>query len=221
MHDSGTGNLVMPVIKIEHISEDSVWGLWKIEEDQETLLRNAVLSGEEVSEMDRIANPRRKTEWLASRVMLKTIMDSLGIPYRGLRKNEASKPYLVNDGFHISLAHSFPIAGAMVNRNSPCGIDIEKPKPALFTIATKFLSDEEWNTIPKRLPELCLAWAVKEVLYKLYGDKRISFRENLVLHPFIYSPKGRIRACIRRMGESKSVNLGYEQAGDMMVCYSL
>jgi len=211
----------MPIVKIENISQESILGIWKITENADVLLQEAILSEEELNELSRITNFRRKKEWLSARIILKSLMKSIGVPYEGTYKNEFSKPYLIRNGFHISIAHSFPLAGAMIHKSKPCGMDIEMPKPSLFYIAPKFLNNREDEWIIRKPMDLCLAWAAKEVMYKLCGKKDLSFRENLTLEPYECRSKGEIHVEVNDEGERERVALEYEQIDEMMVCYSL
>ncbi len=211
----------MPVVKIENINEECTWGLWKITENSEVLEKEARFSEEEKTELTKISNPRRKKEWLAARVILKRIMEKLNVMYEGIRKDDACKPYLVHNGYHISLAHSFPYAGAIVNKSKPCGIDIEKPKPALYFIASKFLNDQEDKYVAKKPEDLCLAWAAKEVMFKLYGKKDLSFRDNLLIQPYEYRDKGRIKVHINYPDYQDLTSLQYERVENTVICHSL
>jgi 4'-phosphopantetheinyl transferase len=211
----------MPIVKIENLNEECTWGLWKITENSEVLEKEASFSEEEKIELTKISNPRRKKEWLAARVTLKRIMEKLNIPYEGIRKDESCKPYLIRNGYHISLAHSFPYAGAIVNRTSPCGIDIEKPKPALYFIAPKFLSEKEDEYIVKKPVDLCLAWAAKEVMFKLYGKKDLSFKDNLQIQPYKCTDKGQINVRIQHLDYQHLTPLQYEQLEDTVICHSI
>lgn len=211
----------MPIVKIENINEDCSLGLWKIDENTDLLFQSCLLSEEEKTELGKINFLRRKKEWLAARVLLRALIEGLGIPYNGIHKDEHCKPFLISNGYHISIAHSFPLAGVIINRRHACGIDIEKPKPSLFHIAPKFLSEKESDYVQKKPADLCLAWAAKEVMFKLYGRKKISFRENLLINPYIAEAKGQIEACIRFGEDNVPVKLNYEQLEDTLICYSL
>ncbi|MFC2125132.1 4'-phosphopantetheinyl transferase family protein [Bacteroidota bacterium] len=213
----------MPVVKIENISDDSCWGLWKIEETPESLMDLSFLSNEEIEELSRISNLKRKKEWLGARALLKYVINKhLSWDYRGTFKDENNKPFLHNHSAHISIAHSFPYAVALLNRNSACGIDIEKPKPALFHVAPKFLNTYEFKNI-KHMPEnLCLTWAAKEVLYKLHGKQKLSFKENLHIDPeSLNSKKGLINAEIELSETCTKYSLVYEIMESYVICYSL
>ena len=213
----------MPVVKIEDINKDSCWGLWKIEETTDALQNLSFLSKEELNELNQITNLRRKKEWLGARALLKHIIDKyLVMEYHGTYKDEHNKPFLHNHSAHISIAHCFPYATTLVNRNHPCGIDIETPKPALFHVAPKFLNTEELKNIKYKPKDLCLAWTAKEVLYKLHGKQKLSFRENLHIVPKSpKSKKGQITAEIELSETTNRYTLVYEILENYMICYSL
>ena len=211
----------MPVVKIENINDDSFWGLWKIEETTDSLLSKSYLSEEEINELSHISNLKRKKEWLGARVMLKQLIEQCSLPYYGTYKDENKKPYLHTIKYHISIAHCFPFAVTLVNKKHACGIDIEKPKPALFHIAPKFLATDEISSIKQKPDDLCLAWAAKEVLYKLHGNRKLSFKENLHLEPYSLDNKqGNIKARIALSHYCNLYLLGYEILDGFLVCYS-
>ena len=133
----------MPIVKVETIEEQAIWGVWKIEEDNDFLLSNDVLSSGESDELAIINLEKRRHEWLAARIMLKQLHDHISIPFSGTEKDENKKPFLINSSYHISLAHCYPYAAAMIHFNHSCGIDIETPKPVLLKLAAKYLSEEE------------------------------------------------------------------------------
>jgi len=213
----------MPVVKIENISDDSCWGLWKIEETTESLMNLTFLSDDEINELNHITNLKRKKEWLGARALVKHVINkNLSLEYRGTFKDENNKPFLHGHAAHISIAHCFPYAVTIINRINACGIDIEKPKPALFHVAPKFLSAHELGSI-KHIPvDLCLAWAAKEVLFKLHGKQKLSFKENLHIDPdSLNSKKGHITAEIELSGTSNYYSLVYEIMEGYVICYSL
>jgi len=213
----------MPLIKIDNISNYSCWGLWKIEETTESLQNQSFLSHEELTELEHISNLKRKKEWLGARVLLKDIISNhLSLEYHGTHKDEHNKPFLHHHDIHISIAHCFPFAVTLINRNHACGIDIETPKPALFHVASKFLSIEELKVIKNKPDDLCLAWSAKEVLYKMLGQKKINFKNNLHIIPeSLKSKQGRIKAEIELPEITYTVTLVYEIRENYIICYSL
>jgi phosphopantetheinyl transferase len=206
----------MPIVQIKHINEDAMYGLWKIGENVDFLLQHSYLSKQERNEFNRIQNVKRQKEWLSARIVLLTLCKELKIKYKGTYKNENNKPHLIGLPWHISISHSFPYASALLSTKRPCGIDIEKAKPALFHISKRFLNDLEMKFIPRDPKYLCAAWAAKEVLFKIYGRKNLSFKKNLLLSPFDIKLQGHIKL---DMGTGDFL-LQYFLLNDFIVCHS-
>ncbi|MBS0000121.1 MAG: 4'-phosphopantetheinyl transferase superfamily protein [Cyclobacteriaceae bacterium] len=210
----------MPIIKIEHVNPDICWGIWKIDESIEILYQEACLSEKEFSEYEKYTHPKRKKEWLGARNILNVLLDHCGYDYFGLIKDKFNKPILKNNTVHISLAHSFPYAVALIHRNDPCGIDIEKAKPALNQVAYRFLNEHELLFIDQRLESLCLAWTAKEALYKMYGEIGLSFKNNIFLEPFEPENEGEIRAGVVVNNRRNTHMLEYRQVDGFYICFS-
>lgn len=211
----------MPGIKLENINEGVCWGLWKIEENADYLTQEATLTPEEEEELHKISNIKRKKEWLAARVMLKTIVNQCGHDYKGLRKDKYNKPHLYEVPYQISLAHCFPFATALVNKKFSCGIDIEKPKPALFHVSRKFLNESEQSYIPREPDTLCLVWAAKEVLYKIHGRRYLSFQKHMQICPFTLEQSGNLKAKIKISDFEQEFQLQFLFLDDHLICYSV
>jgi 4'-phosphopantetheinyl transferase len=212
--------LDMPIIKIEQVNPDICLGIWKIEESIETLLREASLSDSEISEFRKYSHPKRQKEWLGARNILNILLNFCGYDYYGLSKGKLNKPVLMNNTIHISLAHSFPYAVALIHRTLPCGIDIEKAKPALIQVRDRFLNEQELLFIRNRLESLCLAWAAKESLYKIYGEMGLSFKNNMFLKPFEPGEKGEIRADVVVNNQRHSHLLIYRSVDGFYICFN-
>lgn len=210
----------MPIVSIKQINENITFGVWKIEENADSLLKNTILSKYEKAEFDKIQNVRRIKEWLAARAMLFSICKEANLKYKGMYKDEQNKPHLIGLPFHISISHSFPYATALLSMKRPCGIDIEKVKPALFHVAHRFLSDKELEEIPKDVYYLCSAWAAKEVLFKICGRKNLVFKKNISLSPYELKPEGQILGHISLDMGTGDYLLQYFQLGEFIICHS-
>jgi phosphopantetheinyl transferase len=210
----------MSVIKIEHINENAAYSLWKIEENVNFLLKHTRLSKLERTEFKKIQNVKRKKEWLSARASLLSLCKVMNIKFKGTYKDENSKPHLIGCPWHISLSHSFPYAAAMIHKKEACGIDIEKPKPALFQVSSRFLNEQELNQIPRDPQNLCAAWAAKEVLFKIHGKGSLSFKNNLLLSPYELKQKGQIHGHIKLDMGTGNYLLQYFQLDEFIVCYS-
>ena len=152
------------------------------------------LPASDLVEWHTIRHPRKSLEWLASRAALAAILNEVGLSVPGLRKDDKGKPYLNNDAYHISLANSYPYGIAMVHRCAPIGIDIELPSDKLLRTQHKFLSPAELEMADNRISHLCVHWCIKEALYKLYGRKLLSFKDQIRIHSLRFTNSIRAEA---------------------------
>jgi len=171
----------MPVVKTTKINEKSTYAIWEVTEGLEELksLANQIphlqLPDEDVS------NEIKQIEWIAGRLLLAALTKDRGYEYLGIYKDEYGKPHLKGNECHISLSHSYPYVVAIIHEDKAVGIDVEQPKEKLLRIAHKFLSEEEQDRCGEDTSLLCTYWCAKEALYKLYGKKKLIFKENLVV----------------------------------------
>lgn len=173
----------MPIVKIENISDNSSVILWEVTETFEELTNLGKEQGIQPPETD-IHNEIKKMEWTVGRLALKALIESIGLEYEGIIKDEHGKPHLKEIAGEISLTHSFPWIGAIYNAEKTVGIDWEQPKLKMLRIAHKFLSDKELEHAQEDINKICVYWCAKEALYKLYGKKSIIFKEQLPIEPF-------------------------------------
>jgi 4'-phosphopantetheinyl transferase EntD len=210
----------MPVVKIENIREGVAWGLWKIDENYDKLINSIPFTDSDFAEFSKISNQKRRMEWLGARMLVKNMLENWNLPYNGLIKDAHEKPFLHKEQPFVSLAHCFPYATIMLDSQNPCGIDIEKPKETLYHISHKFLNKPEIQHINGNLEKLCIAWAIKEVLFKIQGKKYLSFQENMLVEPFDAAPHQIIKAQIRKDGITKHFKLMYHIIDDHYICYN-
>lgn len=172
----------MALAKLVRINDGSFWAAWKIEETPAALMTCTQLPASDLAEWHTIRHPRKSLEWLASRAALAVILNEVGLPVSGIHKDDKGKPHLNNDAYHISLANSYPYGIAMVHNHAFVGIDIELPSEKLLRTQHKFLNQAEIEAAGNRLPHLCAYWCAKEALYKLYGRKLLSFKDQIRVH---------------------------------------
>ncbi len=211
----------MPIVKIENINKAVSWSLWKIEETADSLLQSSFLSKEETKSIKKISHDKRKKEWLAARLALQTVLQENGYRYKGLKKDPYYKPYPIGLPVHVSLAHSFPYAVAIFNKTSPCGIDIERPKSSLHRVCHRYLNRNELKYIQSDPRDLCVSWTAKEVLYKLCGKNKISFKSNMILDPFELKEEGEIKATIKFQDLNKRFILSYRLFDGFYICHNV
>lgn len=208
----------MPLVKIENIHEGVSWGLWKIEESTEELTSSIPIADEESIELTRISNEKRKKEWLGARILMRSILDQWSMHYQGIYKDDHEKPHLIGLPGHISISHAYPYATAIVSRDHPCGIDIERPKEALFQIAGKFLHPSESSFAQDGIEKLCISWAAKEVIYKIHGKKYLSFKDQIIIDPFSPEESGHIEVNLIEPAHQKKYTLTYRSLDHHVIC---
>jgi phosphopantetheinyl transferase len=149
----------------------------------------------------------RKKEFLAIRLLLAQMIDEQAeIVYTAL-----SKPLLTGKRKHVSISHSRNLA-ALILSDYPAGIDTEETLRKVGDIAPRFLSEEElaW-TRNSPDPELALifCWSAKESLYKMIGEKGISFRNQLFLPETKLVTDGSVTAYYRKSGKTAEIELNF------------
>jgi 4'-phosphopantetheinyl transferase len=194
----------MPVAKMTKLGRDGCWALWKIEEDEETLSRQAMESCPE-----ELTSAQKRLEYLAGRALMKSLVEDLGMKYTGMRKDAAGKPFLKDTAYQVSLSHSFPYAAAQIHRDMPVGIDVEQPKEKLLRIASRVLSERELQDVGHDPVKHCIYWCAKETMYKIYGKRGLHFNSQLLVDPFVLASAGRLSGRILADGTEVIVNLEY------------
>jgi 4'-phosphopantetheinyl transferase len=177
----------MPVDRIFN-RPDSIWGFWRILEEERSLA--AEVPFEKIS--DTITNPLKRLEFLAGRVLIKSLLKNWNVEYNGLTKDLFGKPFLTNSDIQISLSHSYPYVAAILHRNKKVGIDLEQPKDKLLRIAPRVLAENELIDAGNDIVKHCVYWCAKEALIKIYGKKDLILTKNLLITPFSLTPEGHL-----------------------------
>lgn len=199
----------MPIQEIKTLSNSRSVAIWHITEHYEALLKASTLSENELVFLKSFKSEVKRKEWLAGRLAIKGLIESIGIDYQGIKKTDYGKPLLIAQNGEISLSHSFPYVAVIYDSTDQVGIDLEQPTPKLRRIAKRFLSIQEQGFAGDSTTQLCICWCAKETLYKIYSLKGLIFKENLVLEPFKTAAKGIISGSIIVNNTEKKYNLQY------------
>ena len=178
----------MAVVFSKNISEQCILTLWKIEEEADFFLKYLHIKEENLATCSNATHPAKQLEWLASRTCVKYTVELLEHNYHGIEKDEYNNPYLPKIQGFVSLSHTNEYAVAVVNLGEEVGIDIEKISEKLNRVAHKFLSEKEHLHTGEDLLKMCIYWCAKESLYKWYGKKNLSFKDNIFIEPFEGNP---------------------------------
>ncbi|NOS55873.1 MAG: 4'-phosphopantetheinyl transferase superfamily protein [Cyclobacteriaceae bacterium] len=205
----------MPLYNLKNTGTESAWGIWKVEESAEEL---AFTAFEEAPEG--IIHLTKRLEWLASRVLVRTLLEQNDLPYSGIHKDEFGKPFLRELTHHVSLSHAYPYVAVQLDKNKSVGIDIEQPTEKLLRVAPRVLSMEELENAGSDIRKHCVYWCAKEALYKVYGKRGLHFAEQLLVEPFILEETGDLNGTITVREEKLNVALSYEIEPEFVVVYT-
>jgi phosphopantetheinyl transferase len=210
----------MALVYLKEINQHTRFAIWKIEESADELLSKLQLSRSERAFLERLNKGKRTLNWLGTRVLLRSMLDTPG--YIDCPSDENGKPYLVNFPHKISLSHSFDYATVMLSTTHEVGIDMELVKPKIELIANKFMQEGELKQLTDNqyIEQLYVYWCAKEAVYKLQGKKGVSFKDNIWVEPFSYqSEGGYITAHLRGPYQNATYTVYYERFQEYMLGY--
>lgn len=199
----------MPLLLSKKIDEHSAYAVWNI---QETFLELPYLSPEP---FPADLNPVRQAEWIVGRILVKSLCDSFDIEYEGISKQENGKPYLKNSYANISISHSFPIAAAMIHLKKPCGIDMERPREKHVFVRDKFLHPSEMQ-YKDDIAKLCTIWGAKEVVYKIFGRRFLSLKDEIKI---AFKSDSLMTGEILKEGHEDTHEIHYEWVKDYLLAF--
>lgn len=209
----------MPLLLHKEIKDQGEIGLWKITETPEFFLSHLLLSAEEKAHLEALP-PRKQMEWLSSRYLLHFMS---GRKERGrCIIDKYGKPYLENSAFDISISHSHGIVAVFAGPGE-VGVDVQKIVAKIERIAQKFMRPEELACLSeeKRMEHLHIFWGAKESLYKAYGKKELSFKNNIKVEPFDYVAFGQNKGYVQYKGYRKSFDIQFQQYEDNVLVYCI
>lgn len=201
----------MPKLLSKLISPNSAYAVWNIQETNQMLLD---LTKEEPPQN---LHPTRQAEWVVGRILVESLCIQFGIRYQGIETYETGKPFLTGQKAQISISHSFPMAAAMIHLDKSCGIDLERARRKLLTIQDKFLNKEE-HLFANDIDKLCAVWCGKEVLYKIYGRKKLSMKEETTI---AFESDNVLIGYIHKDEVREEYKIHYEPVKDYYLAYSL
>jgi len=209
----------MAIAYKKQIDDDTEFALWKIEEQTDDLYSQLQLNEHEKAYVEQLSHGKRHLHWLGTRVLLRKMLNTE--EYIDCRVDEHGKPYLVELPYHISLSHSFDYAAVMISKTRPVGIDIEQIKEKVERIAHKFMKPDEMAFISDehKIQQLYVCWCAKEAVYKCYGQKEVSFADNISLKPFNFDKIGNVNAHLSKEAVSLDYRVDYLQYEDYMIGY--
>ena len=199
----------MGCITKHYLNESAILGVWKIEEDINTLLEMVELDNEDRKRFRGYASTSRKLEFLSVRALLAEL---LGKEAR-IVYNKNNKPFLRDGSRFISISHSHKLTAILCSVNEKVGIDLEYMSSNIGAIAFKFLNRKEKITKndENRKYHLYIHWCAKESLYKICDKEGISIRNNITIEPFEVLESGEIKGKVQTNKINESFDLFYSR----------
>ena len=162
----------MPIIKIKKTKEYA-YGIWKITENNDSLLQKLNPNNEELSQLKKISHLERKAQSISAKLILNelaqqkiTVLYQNNIPY--------CKEYS-----NISISHSDRYSVVLISKKN-IGIDLQIYSEKLNKIKNKFMNKNEIKN-NHSLDEIHQIWASKEAIYKALKGAKCSLKENIFL----------------------------------------
>jgi hypothetical protein len=126
----------MGCISKHYLNDYTILGVWKIEEDLDTLLGMVEMDAEDKRKYKGFASTSRKLEFLSVRALLAEL---LGKDAR-IVYNKNNKPFLKDGSRFISISHSYKLTAILLSTNERVGIDLEYMSTNIGRIAFKFIN---------------------------------------------------------------------------------
>ncbi|MFC7524942.1 4'-phosphopantetheinyl transferase family protein [Parapedobacter sp. GCM10030251] len=208
----------MALVYLRELDNKVRFAIWRIEESAEDLIGRLQLDERERAVLSGLNKGKRTLHWLATRVLLRKMLNTPG--YINCPSDENGKPYLANFPQRISLTHSFDYAAVMMSDDGEVGIDLELVKPKILRIADKFMKPEELEVIGNNhIEKLYACWCAKEAVYKLQGNKGVSFKDNMTIQPFDFQDQGVLFLELDAPNRKELFKVYYEKFQEYMLGY--
>jgi 4'-phosphopantetheinyl transferase len=208
----------MGCISKHYLNEFSILGVWKIEEDLNTLFDLVSLDNDEKKKYKGFSSTSRKLEYLSVRALLAELIGKeTKIVY-----NKNNKPFLSDGSRFISISHSHKLTSILLSTNEKVGIDLEYMSSNIAAIAFKFINVKEKVSleIEKRRYHLYIHWCAKEALYKICDKEGISIRNNITIEPFMVAEAGEIKGRVHTNKINESFDLFYSRYDNYAIVWT-
>ena len=161
---------------------------------------------------NQITSDKRRQEWLAIRALLHTA----GCKTEQLVYSETGQPRINHPEYTgISISHSDKLAGLILHRLSPVGLDIENRNRNFIRVGKKYLSPEE-RLLAGTIPDgYGLFWCIKEAVFKAAGIPGILFADQIR----ISSDKKNTLTAKLIFNDEHSFSLNFLKMGDQLIVY--
>ncbi len=170
------------------------------------------LSFKDLKFFSSLKNVQRKNEYLATRILLHSLNPTYEIKY-----DKNGRPSLAGSEKHISISHSKDVVAIIVSDNSEAAIDVQYFDNKVLGLRKKFLSAKETRLIAKEdVTNNCLAWSVKESLFKSIRQENVPFNTCLNI---ISINTNFVESKVIHPNVSKNVRVNYKVFDNFVMTY--
>ncbi len=132
-----------------------------------------LLSTREKTKLQSFGSKKRQLQWLAVRFLT---YEKFGIDEE-IQYSPAGQPLL--NCCQISISHTGQLVAVAIS-NSALGLDVEQINRNFRRIAVKYVNDSEQKATTTQ--HLALLWSAKEAVYKLWAERGLGFKQNIILN---------------------------------------
>jgi phosphopantetheinyl transferase len=208
----------MPLYKTITVNEDISLAIWRVEESEDILWKGVELSPHCQERFNGMKSQLHRRAFLSIRHLLA----NYGYVDADLFYDQNGKPHLRDNNF-ISITHSHNFTGIIISKAGEVGIDIEMQREKILRIAHKFTPFEEYRTLANTaaiIRKLTIVWGAKESLYKIYGQKGLSFLHHIDVQDFGFDEL-KTSADISYKGDLSSYAIDFLEFEDFTCVYAL
>ncbi len=208
----------MGCITKHYLNKETVIGVWKIEEDLETLLTMVDMSPEDRKRYEVFRSNSRKTEFLSVRALL---AEMLGRDAR-IVYNKNNKPFIKDGSHFISITHSNKLTAILISKDERVGIDLEYMRVNINAFASKFLNKREKITRrwADRTYHLYIHWCAKEAMYKICDKEGINIVNDITIEPFEVRESGEIKGTVKNQRIDDRFSLYYSRYDNYTIVWT-
>ncbi len=208
----------MGCITKHYLNKETIIGVWKIEEDLETLLEMVTIGPEEKKRYNRFRSTSRKIEFLSVRALLAEVLGSdARIVY-----NKNNKPFIKDGSHFISITHSNKLTAILVSKDERVGIDLEYMRVNINAFASKFINKKEKITRrwADRTYHLYIHWCAKEAIYKICDKQGINIVNDITIEPFTVKESGEINGVVENERLHDRFTLNYTRYDNYTIVWT-
>lgn len=173
-------------IHLYDAQEKYTLAVWEIKEPAAFFEEKIQFTSYDKKEFEAIAHPEKKMQWLASRYLIRYLLEHILHPIH-LEKNSEGSPSLSFPKNHISISHSGVFVAVLLSATNHVALDIQTASEKIEKLRSKFMSISEIAYFEKQhfentAHETHKIWCAKECIYKAQKGSKFSLKQLDVLN---------------------------------------